>query len=327
MDATGWIPREPSPGAEAAQQIPEKFRVQYRNIANPPTLLIAIENILTISAPQIAEDGNAIADLVESIDTLIEPVTRWFKYLKSSQQSKTRGCYRWKGRTSEHTLASGLDDFPRGLLVNEDECHLDLHGWLMQFPSTLKKMCTFVESQKQKKSNKELCKERNLSMEWNALNRTLFELFLDPTNKILADYIGKQPLVGTSKALMVAPPWRHDGRCGTDFQNFYEEAATCNPETTQPCCSPSGWCGNSPDHCTCDGCLQFRSLKRTHQLAKFHSPHIGVVSIVPLILGIIPFQHVYSDKLMREHVMNTESLWSPYGCRSLSRQDPIYRSG
>jgi len=29
----------------------------------------------------------------------------------------------------------------------------------------------------------------------------------------------------------------------------------CDPDGNQPCCSVSGWCGNSPEHCRCKGCI------------------------------------------------------------------------
>ena len=43
----GWIPREQTIGAEAQSRVPAKFRVQRPDIANPPTLLLPIEEIIS----------------------------------------------------------------------------------------------------------------------------------------------------------------------------------------------------------------------------------------------------------------------------------------
>lgn len=44
------------------------------------------------------------------------------------------------------------------------------------------------------------------------------------------------------------------GRCGPKYFN-----ARCNPQSQWPCCSPFGWCGNTPAHCTCAGCRDERN--------------------------------------------------------------------
>ena len=69
-------------------------------------------------------------------------LTRWYAWLERSQRSDHRAsCFRWKGRTAAHCLASGLDDYPRGLYVNSDECHLDLHSWMLFFARTDRDEC------------------------------------------------------------------------------------------------------------------------------------------------------------------------------------------
>ena len=61
----------------------------------------------------------------------------WYGFLDRSQKSSNpKKCYRWFGRTAARCLASGLDDYPRGLYVNDDECHLDLHSWMLLFART-----------------------------------------------------------------------------------------------------------------------------------------------------------------------------------------------
>ena len=56
---------------------------------------------------------------------------------------------------------------------------------------------------------------------------------------------------------MVAPykwgPPRDDGRCGAAV------SADCDANGAFPCCSPMGWCGNTPGHCDCMECTNFRA--------------------------------------------------------------------
>ncbi|XP_070572361.1 uncharacterized protein [Ptychodera flava] len=52
--------------------------------------------------------------------------------------------------------------------------------------------------------------------------------------------------------------WREDGRCGSGYTLPDGSPAECNPyDPTSHCCSNFGWCGSTPDHCTCSGCTDF----------------------------------------------------------------------
>ncbi|KAG1241122.1 hypothetical protein G6F68_016999 [Rhizopus microsporus] len=53
------------------------------------------------------------------------------------REAKNNEAYRWRGRTPDHTLTSGLDDYPRGK-PSVGELHLDLHSWMV-FGTTLLK--------------------------------------------------------------------------------------------------------------------------------------------------------------------------------------------
>jgi hypothetical protein len=44
--------------------------------------------------------------------------------------------YSWRDKTSWGCLGSGLDDYPRGYLINDrKEIHLDLQSWMAQLSS------------------------------------------------------------------------------------------------------------------------------------------------------------------------------------------------
>ncbi|XP_070576117.1 bone morphogenetic protein 1-like [Ptychodera flava] len=52
--------------------------------------------------------------------------------------------------------------------------------------------------------------------------------------------------------------WRDDYQCGPNYPLPDGSPAECDPNGIYPCCSPYDWCGNTPDHCECPGCIDFR---------------------------------------------------------------------
>ncbi|KAI8477942.1 hypothetical protein Bbelb_443250 [Branchiostoma belcheri] len=53
--------------------------------------------------------------------------------------------------------------------------------------------------------------------------------------------------------------WRLDLRCGDGFSAPGAAVAECDPHSCNPCCSGSGWCGNTEGHCGCPDCVDYRS--------------------------------------------------------------------
>jgi mannosyl-oligosaccharide glucosidase len=72
-------------------------------------------------------------------DTQVGQIREWGR----ESRSKTEG-YRWRGRTAEHVLTSGIDDYPRGL-PHAGELHLDLLCWIGFFTRTMKSIAEFIE--------------------------------------------------------------------------------------------------------------------------------------------------------------------------------------
>ncbi|XP_035694564.1 uncharacterized protein LOC118428574 [Branchiostoma floridae] len=52
--------------------------------------------------------------------------------------------------------------------------------------------------------------------------------------------------------------WREDARCGADFPAPGANPGECDPKGPHPCCSELGWCGETPQYCSCDGCVDYR---------------------------------------------------------------------
>ena len=46
------------------------------------------------------------------------------------------------------------------------------------------------------------------------------------------------------------PAWNFTSDLGPDGE--------CDPNSPSHCCSPSGFCGFSDEHCKCEGCIDFR---------------------------------------------------------------------
>ncbi|KAF5357937.1 hypothetical protein D9756_001883 [Leucocoprinus leucothites] len=74
----------------------------------------------------------------------------WFRRTQRGQikqygrkaRSRTEG-YRWRGRSEQHVLTSGMDDYPRGP-PHAGELHLDLISWMGFFTRTMKGIAEFV---------------------------------------------------------------------------------------------------------------------------------------------------------------------------------------
>jgi len=302
QDENGWIPREVALGEEAESRVPAEFLPQRLDTVNPPALLLAINDLLHL------KPVNKHPEVLEFVKLIIPFLGRWFDFVYESKQSKTANCFRWT-RNAEHCLGSGLDDYPRGLFVDEAECHLDLQVWMIFFASSMHNMCH------------ETSADEGCDKSWRKIAHSFIDTMtsvLKTKNDGLQDYIGKQPYNKDGSPL-VAPPWRNDGRCGREFSGQCPVGS---------CCSPSGWCGTSPDFCECPGCgvrqkpLDERTEKKWKNRRPFHSPHFGYVSLFPVMFGLLKGKDL--DTLVAR--MEKE-LISPAGIMSLSKNDVLFGAG
>ena len=77
----------------------------------------------------------------------------WFRRTQRGQikqygrkaRSRTEA-YRWRGRSQDHVLTSGMDDYPRGA-PHAGELHLDLMAWMAFFSRTMRRIAEFVGEQ------------------------------------------------------------------------------------------------------------------------------------------------------------------------------------
>eukprot|EP00392_Amoebophrya_sp_AT5.2_P016543 g16814.t1 len=269
--------------------------MKYEPVA-PPESLSDVFHILTTTNP---------LDLVR--DTKL--MAKTFSIDKNT-------CFRWRDRYDEkHVLSSGLDDYPRGLFVNEaEECHVDNHVWFMLLVHGMKEVCEYMQEHTRPSAwwaatapehalaqIKAYCSDTELDfgLMLEQLRAGLDHIYsveggrgmdlgtgADKDMKtaraakytFYADYVGAQPITKKGKTITVAPWEDSHGQCGGKKE--------C---PVGQCCSPSGWCGTSPDYCNCPQCVKYdtplRERKAYAATERRHSPHFGYVNLLPFALA------------------------------------------
>jgi mannosyl-oligosaccharide glucosidase len=171
MDEDGWIAREQILGAEARSKVPPEFTVQYPHYANPPTLFMVLEAFLDkleasqgVSSQKFGGEGalNGLRmtylqkpELGEAFIQSIYPQLRrhyfWYRTtqkgdIKSYDREafSTKEAYRWRGRSVQHILTSGLDDYPRSQPPHPGELHVDLISWMGMMTRAMRRIAEFV---------------------------------------------------------------------------------------------------------------------------------------------------------------------------------------
>jgi mannosyl-oligosaccharide glucosidase len=327
MSATGWIPREQIRGAEAESQVPRQFIIQDRMIGNPPTFIFPLNSFINdykLFADDLsAKSKEKIKKLYPFLKKVLDKMSGIYEWFENYQKSTVdKLSFHWQGRNSQHNLASGLDDYPRGMNPNIHEKHLDLQIWVIEFLQFLRNISEIFDNELvdhfDKRSNK--------------LKEELFKSFNDKDKSILNDYIGPQfKLIRTNKFKRSVPPvlWRGDNKCGEGNPNPLGLPSDCNPYSDLPCCSEFGWCGNTEGHCNCPKCKRAKKLEDNPQYnskENIFSPHIGYVNMYPLMFGLLKKE----DPLLKStlnYLSDKDELFSDYGVRSLSKSDLLYHTG
>lgn len=169
MDEDGWIGREQILGAEARSKVPEEFQVQYPHYANPPTLFMVITSFLdkldaiktdTTNAKLIAEKSysmqlanrEAALQYLRTLYPLLKRQYFWFRKTQAGdiksydrEAFSSKEGYRWRGRTPQHILTSGLDDYPRPQPPHPGELHVDLISWMGMMTRALKRIAVYLD--------------------------------------------------------------------------------------------------------------------------------------------------------------------------------------
>lgn len=171
MDDNGWIAREQILGAEARSKVPPEFQVQYPHIANPPTLFMTLEAMVDkIENPDDASRLSDKSDPYSSVRNarirdpeesraylrdfypLLKRHYSWFRRtqwgdIKSYDREafSTKEAYRWRGRSKQHILSSGLDDYPRPQPPHPGELHTDLISWMGMMTRSMRRIAKVLD--------------------------------------------------------------------------------------------------------------------------------------------------------------------------------------
>ncbi|CAD7934868.1 unnamed protein product [Amoebophrya sp. A120] len=271
-------------------------------------------------------------------------------------------CYRWKDRKDEkHVLSSGLDDYPRGMFVNKnDECHLDNHLWFMVLVYSMREICGLLSATADavtghvqiqvaedaapdgRNSWQSFCPRNNrvsgvarspsasrtaddvviapggpldYDLMLQYLRSALKNNHFDEKSHLFADFVGKQPHDKKNRPI-TTPPWLNGN-------------GQCNPRAgvecpVGECCSPSGWCGASPDYCNCPQCVKYeKPLEKRKEykdnLKKIHSPHFGYVNLLPFMFPEVVFGGEADDSSGINEEHQSSALSSPFSRQMIEK--------
>ncbi|KAI0362709.1 glycoside hydrolase [Trametes cingulata] len=90
---------------------------------------------------------------LEYLRSIYKPLKRHYEWFRRTQRGQIKQygrkarsrteAYRWRGRSQQHVLTSGMDDYPRGP-PHAGELHLDLISWMAFFAQTMRDISEFV---------------------------------------------------------------------------------------------------------------------------------------------------------------------------------------
>lgn len=220
-DDSGWIAREVILGDEARSKVPEEFRVQNPNIANPPTLLLAFSEMLSraiqsqenaaLEYPGPVDDESTPdgqtnqleknPDLLLTYAKRIYPkLLKHYNWFKSSQkglieeyeeileeegileQIHQEEAYAWRGRTINHCLPSGMDDYPRPQPPDVVELNVDALAWVGIMTRSMKQIAHVLDLQEDEEEYERIEKNiiENLDLlHWSEENGCYCDVTID----------------------------------------------------------------------------------------------------------------------------------------------------
>ena len=182
IDEDGWVAREQILGEEARSRVPQEFQTQVPFWGNPPTLTMAVTAFInrlkkTETGPTVQDLGmdygmggqvpitdTQPSDLhsryledrelsISYLQSIYKPLKRHYDWFRRTQRGQIKQygrkarsrteAYRWRGRSEDHVLTSGMDDYPRGP-PHSGELHLDLISWMAFFTRTMRDIAEFV---------------------------------------------------------------------------------------------------------------------------------------------------------------------------------------
>jgi mannosyl-oligosaccharide glucosidase len=110
-----------------------------------------------ITGSRYLEDRGLALSYLQSIYQPLKRHYEWFRRTQRGQlkqygrkaRSRTEA-YRWRGRSEQHVLTSGMDDYPRAP-PHIGELHVDLISWMGFFSRTMKEIADFIGEEDDRK--------------------------------------------------------------------------------------------------------------------------------------------------------------------------------
>ncbi|AMD21486.1 HER208Cp [Eremothecium sinecaudum] len=220
-DESGWIPREVILGNEARVKVPKEFLAQSPHVANPPTLALAFSNLLQMAHAEpgiestlgeididmididddiLKKNFDLLAEYSEGLYSKLLKNFNWFRKTQGGMvyeyldlvdlEGKTiheEEGYRWLGRTYNHCLPSGLDDYPRPSPPDIGELHVDALSWVGIMARSLKQIAGLLGKNDDSKMFAKI--ESNVidnleSLHWSAKDNSYCDLSIDDDNNV-----------------------------------------------------------------------------------------------------------------------------------------------
>lgn len=211
MDEDGWIAREQILGQEARSKVPPEFTIQYPHYANPPTLFMALEAFM-----DKVKTSNNKSNEFESLDnqdataslrsaTVRHPelseaylrsfyprLKKHYNWYRNTQRGdiksydreafSTKEGYRWRGRSVQHILTSGIDDYPRAQPPHPGELHVDLISWMGMMTRAMRRIAESLgeEEDAEQFAYYETAITRNIDdLHWDEKEQTFCDATID----------------------------------------------------------------------------------------------------------------------------------------------------
>lgn len=321
-DTTGWIAREQILGQEARERVPEQFRLQRPDIANPPTLLFPTLALLVDGvcggggaatsqlAGSVRKDGGVVLDV--GADGLVVPAPH---KAGSSDSSLDAFCARHVGKASldckyacRSSTASSLASI--GPSLNHTEAK---EFAAFSYPILKRHYEWFVRTQAGGRPGtfrwRGATPNHNFASGLDDYPRGVTPADSDENVDLLAWMATMAEVLG-EVAILAAPrdveAWRRDAALYDDtLEDYWDEASGVYCDYGQL------WAGPAPQH------------GKPRPTVRGKVCHVGYVTIMPLLLRRIQASNTPRLSRLLAVMEDPTQLGSEYGLRSLSAADPM----
>ncbi|KAF2127328.1 glycoside hydrolase family 63 protein [Dothidotthia symphoricarpi CBS 119687] len=156
IDEDGWIAREQIFSNSVRSGTRDESTTQYPHIATPPTMFLVLSKYIDMVEGEMQYNGHASTYVTQrNVSTtfiaqaypLLKKHYAWFRKSQAGDveahsvpAANLNEGYRWRGRTPDTNLASGMYDYPRAEPPDVSELHVDALCWVGVMSRTLEKM-------------------------------------------------------------------------------------------------------------------------------------------------------------------------------------------